>query len=134
MAELNYKCNEDNTELTFHFHGVPVDDSAPGRDGYFLAVYNDDTGENLMWVPGAEDNLHGVDYTVDVEPGADIYLFIANEAHSFSFEQDFVVVCDSNPDVAWEGPATTDPISAVIMTIVMTVWGIMYQVGRLLVG
>lgn len=128
MADLQHSFSEDCEVLTWSWTGVPTDDSAPGRDSYLVTVHDNVTGEELLWAPGAEDNAWGEPYSVQVTPGHDVYLFVANEAHSFSFETDRVVSCT----IAEPAYIPTEVVDDPIMTIVMTIWGIAYQLGRLL--
>lgn len=93
MADLQHKCDEG--ALTWWWEGVPSDDSGPGKDSYYVAVHNNETGELLYEAPGAEDNAHGEPYTVMVPMDTEIYLIVMNEAESFSFEHDAVVTCHS---------------------------------------
>lgn len=138
MAELDYEFSEDCEVLTWSWTGVPTDDSAPGRDNYFVSVYDNVTGEELVWVPGAEDNAWGEPYSVGVIPGHDVYLFVSNEAHAFYFETDAVVSCETEIEtvttttVAEPAYIPTETVWDPIMTIVMTIWGIAYRIGRLL--
>ena len=126
MAELDYEFSKDCETLTWSWTGVPTDDSAPGRDNYFTSVTDDETGEVLGWFPGAEDNAWGIPYTVDVTPGHDVYMFVANEAWGFSYETDAVIHCHVEVPVE----TITDPFTSILMTTIMTIWGILHWIGR----
>ena len=98
MAKLIHECrdNEDGTsEFTWHFDGVPSD---PDLNSYYVRVVIDEgreVGNHIFEGPGAEDNAHGVDYTVTVPTDVGLYVQVINESASFWFEYDAVVTCAS---------------------------------------
>lgn len=124
----DWYCSEDGTQLTYWWNNVPTDDRAPGLDNYLTVVYDDVTGQELAFNPGAEDNAHGEPYTVTVTPGHRIWLGVANEAQGFSFDTDAYATCHAQvqePQVVaapeWE---MGDPISTLLMLVAMLWHGI----------
>ncbi len=122
MAELTYKCDlsGDAAALTWWWDGVPSDDSGPGKDSYYIAVHNNETGELIYDAPGAEDNAHGVPYTAMVPADTEIYMLVMNEAESFSFEHDEVVSCPTPVETVETLPYTgvSDALLPLAMVLV----------------
>ena len=122
----DWECNDDGTELTYWWTGVPTDDRAPGLDNYFTSVHDDVTGKELAYNPGAEDNAYGTPYTVAVTPGHRNVLFVANEAAGFHFETDAYATCYATtvaevvePAQTVTFPDATDPLSSAVLTFMV---------------
>ncbi|GAF79919.1 unnamed protein product [marine sediment metagenome] len=120
----DWECNEDGTELSYWWNGVPTDDRAPGLDGYLTTVHDDVTGRELAYNPGAEDNAYGEPYTVTVTPGHRNVLFVANEAAAFHFETDayatcYATVAQVEPAQTVVFPDATDPLGSAVLTFMV---------------